>query len=248
MFSIFKKKKPATDAFAFLGADMHNHLLPGIDDGSPDEAESMYLLEGMQQLGFSRFYCTPHVIAGVHPNTPSTITAAASQLRNALDINNNNVEMGFSAEYMMSFEMAELIDADEIIPLPQNHVLVEMSYALESPNWREIIFTLQTKGFQPILAHPERYNFWQGNLHKMESVMDAGGELQVNLLSLEGYYGRPVQKMAEKLMDAGFISWAGSDLHHRRHLEGLQNLARNKKAMRLLEKANLKNHALGVTH
>ena len=206
------------------------------------------MLEGMQQLGYSRFYCTPHVIAGVHPNTPLTISAAASQLTNALANRGNEAVMDYSAEYMMSFEMAELIDANEIIPLPNSYVLIEMSYALESPNWREIIFTLQTKGFQPILAHPERYNFWQGNLHKIESVVDAGAELQVNMLSLQGYYGKPVQKMAEKIMDAGFVSWAGTDLHHRRHLEGLQQLALNKKAMRRLEQAKLKNHSLGIIH
>lgn len=235
MFSFFRRSKKTEPVFDFIGADMHNHLLPGIDDGSPNAEESLLLLKGMMELGYERFYCTPHVITGVHPNTPETIGEAHNVFVNALKQEGIPVQVGFSAEYMINYDFDDIIREGKLIPLPGNHVLVEMSYAVESPNLREVIFELQTKGFRPILAHPERYNFLHNRFDRYEEILYSGADFQLNILSLSGYYGKPVQKIAEKLLAADFISWVGTDLHHQRHLQGLKDLAQNKKALKMLE-------------
>lgn len=223
---------------------MHNHLLPGIDDGSPDTATSLRLIEGLLNLGYEKFYSTPHVLGEVHPNTPATIAAAASQLQAAL--NAEGVPLaGFAAEYMIDYEAEERMLQGEVLTLPGGYVLIEMSYAVESPNIREMIFQLQTKGYKPILAHPERYPYYYGRADQYELLFDAGADLQINLLSLGGYYGKAAQNVAEKLIEQGLISWLGTDLHHDRHLAALQQLAGNKKALRLIEKIKrLKNREL----
>lgn len=245
MFSFFRKNKAAANnAFSTIGVDMHNHLLPGIDDGSPDSDTSLRLIEGLLNLGYEKFYSTPHVLGEVHPNTPATIGAAADRLQAAL-IANPTPLAGFAAEYMIDYEAEERMLQGEVLTLPGGYVLIEMSYAVESPNVRDMIFQLQTKGYKPILAHPERYPYYYGRFDQYESFLDAGADLQINLLSLGGYYGKPAQKVAEKLIEQGFINWLGTDMHHDRHLAALQQLATNTKALRLIEKIKrLKNREL----
>lgn len=237
MFSIFKRRIPTVASnFSFIGTDIHNHLLPGIDDGSPDVATSVELMEGMLELGFSSFVCTPHVLGSVHPNTPDTIKQAHQQLQTSLTAAGYTHSVKYSAEYMTDYELTDIISGEQLLPLPGQYVLVEMSYALPSPNIREVLFDLQTRGYRPILAHPERYPYMFSRFQEYEALVDAGAELQINLLSLQGYYGKHIQKAAEKLISHNLISWVGSDLHHRRHLAALQQLALNHKALGWIEK------------
>ncbi len=246
MFSLFKKKTPTiTDTLACIGADMHNHLLPGIDDGSPDVETSLYLMDHLMQLGYSKIYCTPHVLGEVHPNTPQTIEAAYQQLQTAATEKGWNTLKGFSAEYMIDYDFESILEKENFVPLPGKRVLIEMSFAVESPNIREMIFQLQTKGYEPILAHPERYPFYFDRFDKYESFLDAGADLQINILSLAGYYGKPSQKIAEKLLDEQFVTWVGTDLHHDRHLAALIKLAADKNIIKRLERIKLlKNRSL----
>lgn len=246
MFSFFRKNKQGgIKSLECIGNDMHNHLLPGIDDGSPDVATSIRLMKGLIDLGYDRFYCTPHVLGDVHPNTPETISNAFQELHGAVVEENLPVFVGYAAEYMIDYDIEEIITGGKIATLPNNHVLIEMSYAVESPNIKEVIFQLQTKGYSPILAHPERYPYYYNRFSLYENLIDAGADLQLNILSLSGYYGSDAKKVAEKLLDAAFITWVGTDLHHDRHLSAIQQLAASSKIVKRLEKIdNLKNRQL----
>ncbi|HSC52370.1 MAG TPA: CpsB/CapC family capsule biosynthesis tyrosine phosphatase [Phnomibacter sp.] len=246
MFSFFKKKsQQPNDSLAFIGTDMHNHLLPGIDDGSPDLDTSLQLMEGLMQLGYHSFYCTPHVLGEVHPNTPETIGAAFQVLQSAVVADNIPVKLGYSAEYMVDYDVEDIIKTGKLVALPGNRILIEMSYAVDSPNIKEVIFQLQTKGYSPILAHPERYPYYYNRFSVYESFLDAGADLQLNILSLTGYYGSETKRIAEKILQADFYNWIGTDLHHFRHLAAIQNLAGTSKIVKQLERIkNLKNNQL----
>ena len=93
---------------------------------------------------------------------------------------------------------------------------------------------------QPIIAHPERYTYYHDSFDKYQRLIDRGCVLQVNLLSLLGYYGGYVKRIAEKLVKNNMIQFAGTDLHHDRHLEALLELASKKELYDLLGNANLK--------
>jgi tyrosine-protein phosphatase YwqE len=202
-------------------------------------------MQGLIDLGYDRFFCTPHVLGEVHPNTPSTIEGAYQNLQAAVNENEIQVSLGYSAEYMIDFEAEDLIKSGKLVTLPNKHVLIEMSYAVESPNIKDVIFQLQTKGYSPILAHPERYPYYFSRFDSYESFLDAGADLQINILSLSGYYGNDTKKIAEKLLQADFITWVGTDLHHDRHLAAIQHLAGSNKIVKQLEKIkNLKNRQL----
>jgi protein-tyrosine phosphatase len=245
MFSFFKRSRGISRSLEFIAADMHNHLLPGIDDGSPDVETSLQLIDVLLELGYQKFVCTPHIILEIHPNDKETISNAWQVLKDGLQSKGLNVPVAYAAEYMLSFDFDEILEQGNILPFGNKQVLIEMSYAVESPNIKEAIFTLQTKGYKPILAHPERYPFYFNRMQNYEELVDAGCDLQVNMLSLTGYYGKPIKNMAEKLIDKGWISWVGTDIHHHRHLAALMQLSNDKKVLRYLDKiTNLKNPSL----
>ncbi|WP_256003299.1 tyrosine-protein phosphatase [Pedobacter deserti] len=222
MFSFFKKKT-RVDNIEWLGVDVHSHLLPGIDDGSPDVVQSVALIKQLNELGFHKFLCTPHIFKELYPNTCDTINPALAKTREALAKAKINVELGAAAEYMIdeNFEVN-----DDLMCLPGKYVLIEMSYMNESPNIEDAIFDLQIKGYNIILAHPERYIFYHKNLTRLERYKDMGAMLQMNLLAPTGYYGKDVKRAADYLLEGKYYDLAGTDLHHDKHLAVLTNAVR----------------------
>ena len=81
MFSFFKKTPPLAFPFAELATDIHSHILPGIDDGSPDVETSITLIKGMQELGFKTFTGTPHVMEDMFRNNTESIMQAHATLQ-----------------------------------------------------------------------------------------------------------------------------------------------------------------------
>jgi len=219
MFSFFKNKKPVVKDLKWLGIDIHSHLLPGIDDGSPDVEESISLIAKLYELGINQFICTPHIFKELYPNTPETINSALELTKVALGKANLDVNISAAAEYMLdeNFEIS-----DSMMSLPNKNILVEMSYLNETPNIEQVIFNLQIKGYTVILAHPERYNFYHNAYEKLHRFHDMGVVLQLNLLSITGYYGREVKIAAEYLHKNKLYRLAGTDLHHIKHYNALK--------------------------
>ena len=94
MFNFFSKKTPEKLWFA---TDIHCHIIPGIDDGSPSAEKSVELVENMQAWGIERIFASPHVTQGSFPNTPETIAAARKKLQDALDAKGNPLQLANSA-------------------------------------------------------------------------------------------------------------------------------------------------------
>lgn len=247
MFSFFQRKKiDYINALSFLKADMHNHLLPSIDDGSPDVETSIILAEGMQELGFTNLTFTPHILSDVHPNNELSIEHSFNRLKPAITKIFPESKLNFAAEYMLDFHFEDLLLKGDILCFgKEKYVLIEMSYLVESPNLRKMIFSLLTSGYQPILAHPERYHYLHQKFSFYETLVDAGCEFQLNLLSLGGFYGPYVVKTAEKLIKNGMVSWVGTDMHHPGHLDALRGLVVKKSFKQQLDLIkNIKNPSL----
>ena len=100
MFSIFKKKNIVSD-IEWLGVDIHSHLLPGIDDGSPNVEQSVFLIKSLTELGLSKFICTPHIFQELYPNTSETISHALAVTKEALNVANITVDISAAAEHMV---------------------------------------------------------------------------------------------------------------------------------------------------
>ena len=221
----FLKKRPKIDSAKSLNisGDMHSHILPGLDDGSPDIASSIELAKGMYALGIRRVIATPHVIGDMYRNTPETINTALQLLQTALQEEKIDIELSAAAEYMLDDHFINLLRKKEILPLYKNVILTEMSYASPTGNLEDIAFEIITSGYQPIMAHPERYFYYHRNYENYYRLKELGFLLQVNLLSITGYYGSPVAKAAKYILEKGLADFVGTDMHHTRHLNTLSD-------------------------
>lgn len=237
-------KRPKTVTLEWMGVDMHSHILPGIDDGSRDLDSSVAFVEGLSELGIDKLICTPHIFTEIYPNSKLTIVPVLEQLRNELKKRNIDVQVEAAAEYMMDLDFVELLKNDEILPLHGNHVLVEMSYQVETRNVEQFIFDLNIKGYQPVLAHPERYIYYHNNFEQYRKMKELGCLLQVNMLSLTGYYGKAVKQIALRLLKENMIDVVGTDLHHAKHLEYITKFVKSGSAAKLLEKYPVRNNEL----
>ena len=101
MFSIFKRKHTSKLDLSLLRTDMHSHILPGIDDGSPDAETSMVLVNGLRDAGYSNFIATPHILWDMFKNTPETINEAREELQENFDKEQVNSVLNAAAEYYM---------------------------------------------------------------------------------------------------------------------------------------------------
>jgi protein-tyrosine phosphatase len=236
MFTIFKKRAQQPPDLSGLITDMHSHLIPGIDDGATDPANSIELINGLMELGYQKFITTPHVLWDIFKNNKATINPAFESLKSALAENNINVPVKFAAEYFLDYHVDELIE-DEIplLTLKDNWVLVEFSFVSAPLDLKEKLFSLQMSGYQPVIAHPERYTYFGRTKEKYEELKEAGYFLQVNLLSLTGYYGKIPQEIGMMLVKNKFVDFLGTDLHHTRHLHALQTSSQLTDTIKLLQ-------------
>ena len=245
MLSIFNWKKPAVDQLSFLRTDIHSHLLPGIDDGSTEMEKTISYIEALVKLGYKKFITTPHVKAGIFPNTPQIINGALAEVRETLKTRNIEIEIEAAAEYLLDEDFENILQRKEILSFgSKRYVLIEMSFIAPPPNLLQIIFLLKTHGYTPVMAHPERYPYWWENLDKAEELKGVGCLLQLNLLSLAGYYGKKTKQVAMKLLESDLIDFVGTDLHHERHLSDIQLLVKDAKIMKLLKNKALLNEML----
>ena len=209
-----------------LVADMHSHLLPGLDDGAETLEHSLDLLRALRDMGFRKLVMTPHIMGDFYKNTPEGIRAALEQMRAAATTAGlADVELGCAAEYYLDeFLGRKLADGTEMLTFggEKRYLLFETSYMNEPLNLYEIIFELKAQGYRPVLAHPERYTYFYGRFDEVEKLRrDHGVLLQLNLNSLAGYYSPMAKRVAEQLVDGGLVDFVGTDTHHLRHTETL---------------------------
>lgn len=241
LFKHKTKENESSGKLAWIGVDMHNHILPGIDDGSPDVEQSLKLINGLKGLGIQKCISTPHVMHGVHDNTPATIKDAHAKLTGALRDRGIKFDLQYSAEYMIDDQLETWIESKNICPLPNRHVLIEMSYLAESKALFQTIKDIQAKGYQPILAHPERYNYYHQKFKVYKEIKDAGCLLQLNLLSISRYYGEHVKSIALTLIKSGMYDLVGTDMHHDKHLHALKMISTKYDTFDLLKNNPIKN-------
>ena len=247
MFKLFSRSKPATGTIdlSVLKVDMHSHLLPGIDDGSPDIATSLSLIKGMMDLGYTKLVTTPHIMWDMYKNTSEIISQKLEVVREAVKAEGLNVEINAAAEYFLDDYVAGLIKSGTpLLTFGENMVLVEFSMAYPSHSLKDILFDMQMQNYQPVIAHPERYIYLDQNKEFYEELKDIGCLFQLNLLSLGGYYGKSPQELALYLIKKGHYDLIGTDLHGFRHLEGLHNPAIVAPMMKLLESGKIRNPQL----
>ncbi len=250
MFQIFKdifKSKPKVRLhdFSEIGVDMHSHLIPGIDDGSQSNEESLEMISALHQFGFQKLITTPHIMSGGYDNTTAIISEGRDKLATYLRSKGEEIQIERSAEYYLDGHFEKLIEEKNLMPFGNNHILFELSYMFRPTNIEKIVFELNMEGYKPILAHPERYNYLGDNeLKQLKKVKDSGMYFQLNLFSLGGAYGPSAKQLGEKLIQEKMIDFVGTDIHKPAQLRYLEELLSNPHLYKLIDQGKLLNKSL----
>ncbi len=236
MFDWVRKKEQSKNV-NHLQVDIHSHLLPGLDDGVQSYEESEDIILHFQKLGYRKLITSPHVMSDTYKNTTEKITARLAKLKTYLKSQEIDVEIEAAAEYYLDEQVFKMIENDQkMLTFGKKLLLFETNFLNEPFNMKEFIFLATTKGYKPVLAHPERYLYLQNNLDKAKDLLDRGVLFQVNISSITGFYSKIVQTTANKLIDRGWIHLLGSDCHHLQHarlVEEAQQLKYFQKAISL---------------
>jgi protein-tyrosine phosphatase len=238
LFSFFHKKSSVSFPFHELGRDVHSHIMPGVDDGAADGDVSVSLVKGLMDLGYKAFTATPHVMEDIWRNDLNSIGQGAERLQQALGQSGIDNPVTIAAEYLIDGNFEQLLkDKTPLLCLKDNWVLVEISFIQPPMQLKEVFFEMQLQGYQPVFAHPERYNFYHAQKASLQELHDGGILFQSNLLSFSNYYGPQVRKAVEWMAENNMIDLLGTDLHHERHLSALRDLKLTKSLVKALDGA-----------
>jgi protein-tyrosine phosphatase len=237
-----KHRSAPLGSFAPLQTDIHSHLIPGIDDGPRSMAAAVDLVKKLKELGFRKLVTTPHVMVDLYRNDIARIKSGAEALRTALAEAGTEIELEAAAEYKIDEGLPILLEKGKLLSFGDHYILVELPYYSAPMDLKEQLFALQSAGYTPVLAHPERYVYWHTEFHKLEEIKDLGVLFQLNTISLSGHYSRLTKKTSEKLIDAGMVDFLGSDLHNSQYFGMLEKAMQEPSLKRLMDSGTLRNH------
>ena len=197
------------------------HILPGIDDGAQTLEEAVFLAGKLVEFGYERAICTSHSSFSFR-NTPDSVNAACDLLREALSRTGIPLDLVPSMEYRLIPQTWPIVRENGwLLPWEGKHLLLELPIRDPSKVGDVVpadeMKKLLDEGYQPVLAHPERYLYMEDeDYHRLKEL---GVCFQRNLGSKEGFYGGAAMERAKMLDAAGMYEFVGSDLHNRRYAE-----------------------------
>ena len=228
--------------FSIISTDIHSHLIPSIDDGSKDLETSINIIKKLSELGFKKIITTPHVMSDMYRNDSKTIINGLKLLKQEVLKQKIDISLSAAAEYYVDYEFAQNIGKQDFLTFGNNFLLIEHSFIEAPKDFFDIIFKLQTEGYNVVLAHPERYRFYQ--IDDYEKLIEKGVYLQLNLLSLTNYYSLSTSKKVKKMIDRKMFSFVGTDCHNQNQAELYSNCIKTNLFTDLVNKNFLLNHTL----
>lgn len=205
--------------------DMHCHILPGVDDGARDLDESLAMLEAAKRVGVTSIVCTPHCR---HPYFDYDAMWDAFELLEA-HAGGFPLRMGFEVNHSKLMELG-MEWADRLAFDGSNEFLLEFSSRAgkaEFAEYERTIFQLQGKGFQVIIAHPERYRAVQEDVEVARRLVKMGCKLQASADFVAGGRLGAEKKPAKKLFEENLYSYIASDAHRVEHYDYLARARRD---------------------
>lgn len=214
LFPFLEKKYCLLDRQVFNGyVDWHSHILPGVDDGIHTMQDALDVLSYYEQIGIKEVWLTPHILEDM-PNTTANLRQRFWELNASYS---GSIQLHLAAENMICNLFQQRLASNDVLPIGerQDHLLIEFSCLQPPVGVISTIKKIQDKGYMPILAHPERYGYME--ISDYELLKREGCKLQLNMMSLVGYYGNSVMNKAQKILSLGLYDISGSDLHDLGH-------------------------------
>ena len=234
-FLFRKKKYEPIPIFEVLGTDMHCHLVPKVDNGSKCIEESVECMKALASVGYKKMILTPHFQTPRFENDEDDIVRRYEEMkRQAADMGVEIDICGIGGEYRIDSGFAKRLENPRFLQIGGKYVLVEFSLHQQMMGCDEMIFDMQMKGYEVILAHPERYPYLNVGGSRMEQLKNQGVFFQVNVLSLGGFYGEEAKRRAFEMVEGGLVEFLGTDTHNSMYAQALIDLTHNRKVEKLL--------------
>lgn len=216
----FRKTNRVPVGSLVIPQDLHTHLIPGVDDGRFTPQSAADTIARMYAKGTRQVCLTPHMISGLYEAAPEELERRMQAIVDLAGVAAPELFLG--AEYMVDDHFrAHVAKGGDVLALPGNRVLIEMSYYAESPQIFEVVSILKQRGFDPVLAHPERYLYMERRMEDFDRLHDMGCAFQLNILSATGIYGATSLRIVRNLFERSYYGFAGSDVHSPAQYESL---------------------------
>lgn len=193
--------------------DIHTHILPGLDDGSPSLENSLEHIKLMVEAGVTDIFVTPHYITGEYNNTPDIIEEKRLLLQKDIDKAGYSCKLHKGVEVYLTDNVHEQLNLREYTLGNSDYILVETAMNGFPVNLLDILYRMVKSGLKPIMAHPERYADVIKSSSKVEDLIYRNVYMQANAGSFLGVYGDAAANTAWELLQKGFIHFIASDCH-----------------------------------
>lgn len=194
--------------------DLHNHILPGIDDGAPDLATALKMARIAWEDGIRTIACTPHIYPGLYDNDAKGIRRAIGALRLALEEAGIDLTLVEGADVHLAPDLVDGLRGDRIPSLNGGrYFLLEPPHHVAPPRFEEEVFRLLAAGYVPIITHPERLTWIESHYPTFTRLARGGAWLQLTAGALTGRFGKRPRYWGERLLDEGPVQILATDAH-----------------------------------
>ena len=195
--------------------DLHCHLLPGIDDGSPNIETSLEMARLAAADGIKTIACTPHILPGVYNNDGPKIRAAVAQLQEILRQYGLPLRLLTGADVHVAPDLSSRLNDGRALTINDSrYLLLEPPHHVLPPRFEEYTFGLQAAGFVTIITHPERLSWVEGHYDLIKRLVYNGNLMQLTAGSLTGRFGRKPRYWAERMLEDGLCHLLATDAHN----------------------------------
>lgn len=194
--------------------DLHCHMLPGIDDGSPDMTTSLAMARAAVADGIITTACTPHIFPGRYDNTRQSIEWSVDALRHALSSEAIPLQLVVGADTHLVPGLLDRLRSGEVPTLAGSaYLLLEPAHHVIPPEFEQSVYDLLAAGYLPVITHPERLT-WIGDYYDIFGRLVARGAwMQITSGSLTGRFGSEPRYWGEKMLDEGLVHLLATDAH-----------------------------------
>ena len=195
--------------------DLHSHILPGVDDGSPDLPTSLEMARMAAADGILVMACTPHFMPGMYDNDARDIRHRVADLRRRIADAGISLALVVGSDAHIRPDFLTCLRGGRLLCLNDSrYVLFEPPHSIAPPRLEELLFNIVVCGYVPILTHPERLKWIERHFSMFEKLVNFGVWMQITGGSLTGRFGKRPQYWAEKMLGAGMVRILASDAHN----------------------------------
>ncbi|MEW5424325.1 tyrosine-protein phosphatase [Amorphus sp. 3PC139-8] len=195
--------------------DLHCHLLPGLDDGSKDLAQSIEMARMAEADGIRIVACTPHITPGVYDNEGPRIRAAVEDLAAHLFELDINLYLVAGADVHIAPNLAQGFRSGRVLTLADSrYFLFEPPHHVAPPRLEEFVRDLLAVGFIPVITHPERLSWIDTHFSAIKRLFASGAWIQVTAGSITGQFGSQARYWSELMLDEGMVHIVATDAHN----------------------------------